>query len=276
MSDSDQEIPSGRSAPNLEDARDKAQGLCSLILMLLDCRSDSPDANADLAVFQAALEQLREAIGPAADSVRQVMPSLNDAAGGIVKACGVPARNAHQVAVELACNVGQRLVDAAYDELGIAVGSLYDFDLDAIGEEELEVYCRALRPVDMAKVKVLQLMIEEESEKARRAVPGEEVADRSLLDDSAQTADGRSDLARQGVAPRNRKFLEWHEAEGEGTFGSPKTIVNKWNGMNQKERAAICPRSVGRVTLDVVAKGIQRAREARDGKLEKPKRSQDK
>ena len=85
----------------------------------------------------------------------------------------------------------------------------------------------------------------------------------SEVDEDAPKNDDNSE---KGVAPRNCKFLEWYEADGEDTHHSPTKICDKWNGMKREERAKICEASVGNVTRDVVEKGIQRARKSRDKK----------
>ncbi|MFH1919784.1 MAG: hypothetical protein ABIP48_07875 [Planctomycetota bacterium] len=82
----------------------------------------------------------------------------------------------------------------------------------------------------------------------------------------AETALG----AEKGVGPRNAKFLEWYEAINSDTYHKPAKIRDRWNGMKPEERAAICLRAQGRVTVDTVVTGIKRARGGK--KPAKPKR----
>jgi hypothetical protein len=65
---------------------------------------------------------------------------------------------------------------------------------------------------------------------------------------------------KKGVAVRRDKFLEWYNAEGTDTYHKPAKICNTWNGLTQKERAAICPESPNKVAKSTVATDIKRAR----------------
>ena len=79
------------------------------------------------------------------------------------------------------------------------------------------------------------------------------------------------DSVEHGVAPRNLWFLQQHGARGTDTYHSPKRIHAKWDGMKERERAAICPDAPGKVSVAAVRQGIKRARMAGDGKVSTPK-----
>jgi hypothetical protein len=75
----------------------------------------------------------------------------------------------------------------------------------------------------------------------------------------------------KGVAPRNAWFLTQWEARGTDTYHKPAKIQDDWWHMTDKQRAEICPDNPARVSRVVVARGISRARELRDGLPTKPK-----
>lgn len=72
-----------------------------------------------------------------------------------------------------------------------------------------------------------------------------------------------------GVAPRNRWALQQYEARRTVTYHKPAQVWREWQSMTQEARAAICPDSPGLVDKSAIAKGIQRARLARDGKAKR-------
>jgi len=75
-----------------------------------------------------------------------------------------------------------------------------------------------------------------------------------------------STAAGRGVAPRNEWSLEQWETRGAATYRKPSKVCAKWNAMKLSEREAICPDRPEMVLLSAVARGITRARHARDGK----------
>ncbi len=75
----------------------------------------------------------------------------------------------------------------------------------------------------------------------------------------------------KGVAPRNAKFLEWHEAEGSDTYHKPKRIQETWWAMTDEQRTAICPDNPARVSRVAVSRGISRARKLRGDPPKKQK-----
>lgn len=100
----------------------------------------------------------------------------------------------------------------------------------------------------------------------------EEARQKAALPDNKTTSEIPAGKG-EGVAPRNRMFLEWYEALGTDTYHKPAKIHAKWQGMTQEQRAAICPDSPNKITKAAVEKGIQRARQERDrNKPAKPKR----
>jgi hypothetical protein len=64
-----------------------------------------------------------------------------------------------------------------------------------------------------------------------------------------------------GVAPRNRWFMEQHQDKRTETYHSHAKIRDMWNGMTKEQQAAICPDGTGIVTRQVVIKGVARARQ---------------
>ena len=75
-----------------------------------------------------------------------------------------------------------------------------------------------------------------------------------------------AELVGRGVAPRDDWFLKQYEASGTDTYHKPKRIQEKWWDMTEAERAAICPDSPGKVTLDTVKTGNKRAQKRRGSK----------
>jgi hypothetical protein len=63
----------------------------------------------------------------------------------------------------------------------------------------------------------------------------------------------------RGVAPRDRKFVEWYNAPGTDTYHKPAKIHAKWEGMTATQRAAICPESPNKITKFAVTMAIKRA-----------------
>ena len=73
-------------------------------------------------------------------------------------------------------------------------------------------------------------------------------------------AEAAREPAKRPAFARDRKFLEWYEANGKETCHSPAKIRDKWNAMNAEQReAATGSREAGQVTRDVVRKGIKKA-----------------
>ncbi|WP_339911866.1 hypothetical protein [Symmachiella dynata] len=67
---------------------------------------------------------------------------------------------------------------------------------------------------------------------------------------------------------RDMQFLEWYEAEGTTTYHSPAKIRDKWNNSRPKAEQ-ISDQTTQAAGIDIVKKGIRRARKRRDVAMEK-------
>jgi hypothetical protein len=83
----------------------------------------------------------------------------------------------------------------------------------------------------------------------------EQAADRL----SAGKALDETGSALEGVASRDRWFVEQYEAIGTDTYHKPAKIWQKWCSMKSSERAGICPAAPNTVTKSAVEKAIKRA-----------------
>ena len=92
-----------------------------------------------------------------------------------------------------------------------------------------------------------------------RQTPPRAPADTGVEDDNKSNS--------KGVALRDQWFFNQYKSEGTDTYHKPAIIEAKWNGMEQKDRANICPGSPNKVSRATVTKAIQKAKKNKQTKI---------
>ena len=89
---------------------------------------------------------------------------------------------------------------------------------------------------------VPQFISDKDSRQALAAIADVIEREAGTIEETPPPSEGDDgDSVEHGVAPRNLWFLQQHGARGTDTYHSPKRIHAKWDGMKERERAAICP-----------------------------------